>query len=189
MVLGGIVRISLHRRYGSGAPVRFTDRPGSPQSWARVLGSVGFVLLVLAPIAELMGLEPFAPLDRLWVRALGLAVALAGILGIVAGQTAMGASWRGDVDPDVRNPLMTSGPFRWVRNPIFTACAITSLGVALMVPNAIALAMLVTTMATYQVQVRLVEEPYLDRVHGEAYRAYAERTGRFVPRIGQRIRR
>jgi protein-S-isoprenylcysteine O-methyltransferase Ste14 len=37
--------------------------------------------------------------------------------------------------------------------------------------------------------VRLVEEPYLERVHGEAYRAYAERTGRFVPRIGRVIRR
>jgi protein-S-isoprenylcysteine O-methyltransferase Ste14 len=189
MVLGGVVRVSLHRRYGSGATVRFTDRPGSPQWWARVLGSVGFVLLVLSPIAELMGLEPFAPLDRLWVRALGLVVALAGILGIVAGQTALGASWRGDVDPDVRNLLMTSGPFRWVRNPIFTACAMISLGVALMVPNAIALAMLLVIMATYQVQVRLVEEPYLERVHGEAYRAYAERTGRFVPRIGRLIRR
>ena len=32
---------------------------------------------------------------------------------------------------------------------------------------------------------RFVEEPYLRRAHGEAYRAYAARVGRFLPRIGR----
>jgi protein-S-isoprenylcysteine O-methyltransferase Ste14 len=36
-----------------------------------------------------------------------------------------------------------------------------------------------------QIQVRLVEEPSLLRVHGEDYRRYAARTGRFVPGIGR----
>ena len=54
-----------------------------------------------------------------------------------------------------------------------------------MVPNVVALAMLVATVSTYQIQVRLVEEPYLHQVHGEAYRTYAERTGRFVPWVGR----
>jgi protein-S-isoprenylcysteine O-methyltransferase Ste14 len=185
MVLAGVVRGALHRRYGSGPPVRFADRRGSAQWWARAIGTLGFVLLVLAPIAELAGLPPFDPLDRLWIRLLGLVLALAGIIGIVIAQAAMGASWRGDVDPEAHAELVTTGPFRWVRNPIFTASAVASLGVALMVPNAIALAMLVAILATYQIQVRLVEEPYLERVHGERFRAYAERTGRFLPRIGR----
>ena len=30
-------------------------------------------------------------------------------------------------------------------------------------------------------QVRFVEEPYLERVHGDDYRRYTERTGRFIP--------
>ena len=32
---------------------------------------------------------------------------------------------------------------------------------------------------------RLVEEPYLHRVHGTAYDRYAARTGRFLPWIGR----
>jgi protein-S-isoprenylcysteine O-methyltransferase Ste14 len=52
----------------------------------------------------------------------------------------------------------------------------------------VALALPVATVATYQIQVRLVEEPYLERIHGEAYRTYTERTGRVVPFVG-RIRR
>jgi protein-S-isoprenylcysteine O-methyltransferase Ste14 len=35
-----------------------------------------------------------------------------------------------------------------------------------------------------QLQVRLVEEPYLNKVHGESDRQYASTVGRFVPRAG-----
>jgi hypothetical protein len=39
--------------------------------------------------------------------------------------------------------------------------------------------------AAVQLQVRAVEEPHLRATHGDAYAAYAARTGRFVPRIGR----
>jgi protein-S-isoprenylcysteine O-methyltransferase Ste14 len=40
-----------------------------------------------------------------------------------------------------------------------------------------------------EIQIRLVEEPYLERVHGDAYRRYATATGRFVPGVGRLRRR
>jgi protein-S-isoprenylcysteine O-methyltransferase Ste14 len=45
--------------------------------------------------------------------------------------------------------------------------------------------MLACVLLSIQIQVRLVEEPYLLRVHGDAYRRYAARTGRFVPGLGR----
>lgn len=39
-----------------------------------------------------------------------------------------------------------------------------------------------------QLQVRLIEEPYLTATHGQAYRDYCEAVDRFLPGIG-RIRR
>lgn len=131
MLLVATARTYLHLRAGGGRPVRFADRPGTPQRWARAIGSIAFVLLMLAPIAELLGLPPLDILGQPLVRLGGVVVALAGIAGTVAAQAAMGASWRGDVDPEARTALVTSGPFRWVRNPIFTANAVASLGVAL----------------------------------------------------------
>jgi hypothetical protein len=35
--------------------------------------------------------------------------------------------------------------------------------------------------------VRCVEEPYLIRVHGDAYRSYARAVGRFLPGIGRGV--
>ena len=72
-----------------------------------------------------------------------------------------------------------------MRNPIFSGAALTAAGLALVVPNVLSLAMLVLFVAGLEIQVRLVEEPYLLRVHGEAYRRYAARTGRFLPGVGR----
>jgi protein-S-isoprenylcysteine O-methyltransferase Ste14 len=55
----------------------------------------------------------------------------------------------------------------------------------LLVPTWLSAAAFVTLIAAVQVQVRAVEEPYLLRVHGEAYADYAARTGRFVPGTGR----
>jgi protein-S-isoprenylcysteine O-methyltransferase Ste14 len=189
VVVVGAARGMLHARATGETGVRLSDRPGSPQWWARATGTLGFVLLVLVPVAELAGLPALAPLDIPALRAAGAVVVVLGIAGSVVSQSAMGSSWRADVDPAARTALVTGGPFRWVRNPIFTASAVVSVGVALMVPNALALLMLVVMVMTYQIQVRLVEEPYLRRVHGDAYRGYSERVGRFIPLVGRERRR
>jgi protein-S-isoprenylcysteine O-methyltransferase Ste14 len=184
VIVAGLRGMIQVRRTG-GIGLYRGDRPGSPQWWSRRISSVGAALAVGAPLAELGGLAPIPPLDAPALRIAGLGPFLLGVAGTVIAQMAMGESWRGDVDPDARTPLVTTGPFRLVRNPILTATAVTLTGLAMMVPNVIALVMLVLSVAAMQLQVRLVEEPYLRRVHGDAYQAYATRTGRFLPGIGR----
>ena len=174
-------------RTGS-SPVRLRDRPGSPQWWARVVSTVGLLLAIAAPLAELAGLAPFGPLDQPLVRWGGVALVIVGVVITVGSQLAMGRSWRADVDPDARSPLVTTGPFRLVRNPVFAGSAVSVVGLALVVPNVVSLLMVAAFLAGLEIQVRLVEEPYLLRVHGDAYRDYAARTGRFMPGVG-RLRR
>jgi protein-S-isoprenylcysteine O-methyltransferase Ste14 len=185
LLVAGLPTLIQIRRTGTAGVPRFRDRPGSAQWWARLLSGVGFACAVAAPLAELAGLDPIAVLDRTPVRAAGAVLVVVGIAATLAAQLAMGASWRPDVDPKVRTALVTSGPFRLVRNPVLTATAATATGLALVVPNLLAAAMLVAFVAALQVQVRLVEEPYLARVHGTAWERYAARTGRFLPWIGR----
>lgn len=51
-------------------------------------------------------------------------------------------------------------------------------------PNGIAIAGLVMIITGSQLQVRLIEEPYLHRIHGSGYVDYISRVGRFLPGIG-----
>jgi protein-S-isoprenylcysteine O-methyltransferase Ste14 len=184
VIVAGLRGYVQLRRTGD-AGLAFHDAVGSPQWWSRVVTGVGLVFAFAAPIGELAGLPPASFLDAAIVDAIGVMLVVVGIGATVASQLAMGPSWRGDVDPAVRTPLVTTGPFRVVRNPILTATVVTAVGTALIVPNILALLMLVAFVIGLQVQVRLVEEPYLRRVHGEAYRRYAQRTGRFVPWLGR----
>ncbi|PZG18845.1 isoprenylcysteine carboxyl methyltransferase [Micromonospora craterilacus] len=159
---------------------------GSTAWWAKLLFVFALLLGLAGPIAGLAGLPPVGALDHGGVRVTGLLLALAGLAATLGAQVHLGGSWRVGVDPGERTALVTTGAFALARNPIFTAMAVTSAGLALMVPNPVALAATIVLVASVQVQVRAVEEPYLDRVHGAAYAAYAARVGRFAPGLGRR---
>jgi protein-S-isoprenylcysteine O-methyltransferase Ste14 len=183
-VVGGARGYLQARRTGS-IGLQARDPVGSAQWWSKLISVLAVLAGVAAGIADVAGLVPFAPLDGPVVAGVGVALAGLGIIGTVACQIAMGDSWRGDVDPEARTPLVTSGPYRMVRNPILTSTFVTALGIALVIPNLLAAMMLAGIVVAEQIQVRLVEEPYLLRVHGDAYRRYAAVTGRFLPGIGR----
>lgn len=164
-------------------------RLGTLEWWARVLFVVALAVGLVAPVLDLVGaIERVPALDTDPVRVLGTVIAAAGVVGTLATQLAMGDSWRIGVDPDERTTLVTGGVFAVVRNPIFTAMAATAVGLALMVPNLVALAGLLVLALALELQVRGVEEPYLMGTHGEVYVRYAAGVGRFVPGVG-RLRR
>ena len=156
---------------------------------AEWLAGAGFAVAILlgfaAPIAALAGLEPIGSGESESLFWAGLVIALAGIAATVVAQISMGDSWRIGVDPAERTRLVTVGAFRLVRNPIFAAMIPTALGLALMVPNVLAAAGFAGLLIALELQVRIVEEPYLRVAHGETYGRYASRVGRFVPGVGR----
>lgn len=156
---------------------------------------LGFLLVAAGPVLALAAGSAAAPGG---VRALvgsgaaSVVAAVAGVaLAVVAGvatvvaQVQMGASWRIGVRAGERTDLVTSGLFRLVRNPIFTGMLAVAAGLALLVPNAPTIAGAVIAAVAIAVQVRLVEEPNLVAVHGDAYRRWAASTGRFLPGLGR----
>lgn len=145
----------------------------------------GLLMGGMAPILALLDvLEPIPALDGAVGNAIGLVLAVGGIALTFGAQLAMGDSWRVGVDPEERTELVTDGPFRLVRNPIYSAMLPTVFGLVLMVPSAPAIVAIVTLVIALELQVRLVEEPYLLQVHGEEYAGYTARVGRFLPGVG-----
>ncbi|MGH2993859.1 MAG: methyltransferase family protein [Solirubrobacterales bacterium] len=174
------------RRTGVSGVRGFSATPGSPEWFAGAVFAISLVLAVIGPVLQLAGVvEPLTMLDAGWVQIAGLGLALLGGVGTLFAQEQMGSSWRVGVEEGERTELVTSGIFTRVRNPIFTAMLVAAVGLAMMVPNPIALAAVAALLAGLKLQTRIVEEPYLLRTHGPAYAAYAARVGRFVPGIGR----
>ncbi len=163
-------------------------RPRRGAGTAELVGSSGFVLalvlLVAAPIADLAGVTRIEVLDTAWAATAGITLGVGGVALTLVAQLAMGDSWRIGVDPATRTDLVTDGVFGAVRNPIFTAMIVATLGLVLLVPNPVSAAALLVLVAALEVQVRMVEEPYLRTIHGPAYEAYLTSAGRFVPGVG-----
>ncbi|MBA3490753.1 MAG: isoprenylcysteine carboxylmethyltransferase family protein [Rubrobacteraceae bacterium] len=163
-------------------------RPGSAEWIGGVLFVVAILLGLAAPVLTLAGaMQPFAVLDGAVGHALGFALFFLGLAGTLWAQVAMGASWRIGVDEAETTDLVTAGPFAWVRNPIFSAMILTSFGLVLLVPNVAALIGFAALLVAIEVQVRLVEEPYLLRTHEARYADYTSRVGRFAPGVAGRL--
>ena len=169
------VRIAVQvRRTGSTGVHGFAADATPIERFAGVLFVSGLVAGAAAPILTLLDvLEPIAALDGAVGHAIGVVLATGGVVLTFGAQLAMGDAWRIGVDPEERTELVTDGPFKLVRNPIYSAMIPTVLGLVLMVPNVAAIAAIVAFVTALELQVRLVEEPHLLRTHGEEYASYA----------------
>lgn len=173
-------------RTGSTGFKGISGKPGSMEWTGGVLFVVALALGVLAPVLDLVGvLDPIAALDEEVVQQAGGGMFFGGLVTTLVAQMAMGKSWRIGVDHDEKTELVTEGPFSVVRNPIFAGMIPTSLGIALLCPNVVALLALLALIAALEMQTRLIEEPYLLKVHGKTYASYAKQTGRFFPLVGR----
>jgi protein-S-isoprenylcysteine O-methyltransferase Ste14 len=80
--------------------------------------------------------------------------------------------------------LVTKGPYRWVRHPFYDAVALSVVATSMAAANWFLLLIGGLVFMLMIVRTRMEEEKLLSRF-GDSYRAYVERTGRFVPRIGR----
>lgn len=97
----------------------------------------------------------------------------------------MGRDWRMDVSADTSTVLITDGPFRRIRHPIYAWSMLLMLCTAAVVPNAPMLVVAGAHVVLMNVKARS-EERHLEARHGDAWRRYVARTGRFLPYHGTR---
>lgn len=174
------------RRTGSTGFRGISGRPGSVEWFAGVGFIISMGIAVFAPILQMLGVvAPVNFLHAPWIQITGAVIAVIGIATTVYAQLDMGDSWRIGVDKSETTTLVRTGVFGWVRNPIFTAMMTFGLGLALITPNPVAVIGFVLLIVTIELQVRVVEEPYLLTAHGEAYRDYLAAVGRFIPGVGR----
>lgn len=180
------LRTWLHwRRTGTTGFRGISGRVGSAEWLGGVLFIGGLLLGVAAPLTEFAGVDVRIIAPRSWTDAIAGCLVTLGIAGTSWAQAAMGASWRIGVKQDERTGLVERGPFRLVRNPIFSFMLLTAAGLALLLPSLLSVGALLCLAVAVELQVRYAEEPYLRRMHAERYVAYCQRVGRFVPGIGR----
>lgn len=144
----------------------------------------GIVLLITLANAIhpplLAQLGPIPILQAPFVRVVGVIVLIGSLALVRVSQRHLRSSWRIGLDLAAAPPdLITDGLYARSRNPIYVGMAATGVGLLLVLPNAVTLAIAAMILLLLQVRIR-VEERYLLTVHGEAYAAYCSRTPRWL---------
>jgi len=118
-----------------------------------------------------------------WVRLAG------GALGLVADLLAywVFSHLGNNVPPTVttrrEHELVTTGPYRWVRHPLYSVGFLSYLSFALLAANWYVALLALSTLIIISIRVPKEERALIAR-NGDAYREYASRTGRFLPKLG-----
>ena len=165
----------------SRAPVR-----GSEAAWlATTLLAHAWTLGVLIFPAWFYAV-PGVPvvLESSAVQVLGLSLWFVG-MGLAGwAARALGRSMTVEIQVAEGQRLVQEGPYAWIRHPIYTANVTAAVGLALLYlsPPLLGLVVVIGALATYRGR---LEDEFLrsPRAFGDAYTAYAERTGRFLPRL------
>jgi protein-S-isoprenylcysteine O-methyltransferase Ste14 len=153
-----------------------------------------FILFTLRPIGipVLIGLFTYMvnparmawssmPLP-VWLRWTGVVFGVMGGALLVWTLRNLGKNLTDTVVTRREHTLVTTGPYRWVRHPFYVAVALTILGNALAAANWFLLVGGILVLSLLAIRTP-IEEAKLVARFGGAYKAYMDRTGRFIPRI------
>jgi len=108
--------------------------------------------------------------------------------GLIAGGCIFEFAWRGIGTPAPFDPprrLVISGPYRWVRNPMYLGMGVILLGEGLTFPllTTMMLIMIVTLWCALMLFIITFEEPALREKFGDDYAEYCQHVRRWIPRL------
>jgi protein-S-isoprenylcysteine O-methyltransferase Ste14 len=155
----------------------------------------GFFILItlrLAGIAGILGVLAYL-INPVWMKwaALPLPAWLrwAGVgLGAISGflfiwtLRSLGSNLTDTVVTRQHHTLVTTGPYRWIRHPFYTATALAVPASTFAAANWFFLIAGGTAFVLLAIRTRKEEENLIARF-GDEYRNYMRRTGRFIPRL------
>ncbi|MSU51099.1 MAG: isoprenylcysteine carboxylmethyltransferase family protein [Opitutus sp.] len=188
LIMAGAVAIGLpHRLRADRAGGRVSPRVDPVWFWI-LMGIVGPPVL-LAGLGFLI--QPrwvdFARIDApAWLRLMGAPIALAGMALFGSMFRHLGLNVTSTSMPRDNATLVTTGPYRWIRHPMYSAALIMIVATSLLTANAVVALGGVPMFALLAARSR-VEERRLVGKFGDAYRIYQHRTGRFLPRLPRRF--
>ncbi len=116
----------------------------------------------------------------LLLAALGASLALAGVALVLRSRAELGRAWSFVPKAD-RDTLVTTGPYRLVRHPIYLGLALLVAGGALAFGSWPALVIVLCGIVPSFAWRARTEEKLLSRTLGERYADYRQRTKMFVP--------
>ena len=119
----------------------------------------------------------------MWARWLGVALGVLVVPSVYWVLTSLGTNVSETVLTKAHHRLVTSGPYRWVRHPLYTTGIALFASIGLMAANWFILLWSGVAAVALRVVVIPREEANLEAAFGDDYRRYRRHTGTIVPSL------
>ena len=117
-----------------------------------------------------------------WSRWIGVGLGIVSLLLLVWVQQSLGKYWSTDLQLRKQHILVTSGPYRWVRHPMYTAIFTLLIAFSLLSANWLIVLPCIVGIIVVYARIGKEEAMMIEQFGGE-YRDYMKRTGRLLPRL------
>lgn len=158
-------------------------REGTPMMAGRALVALPLFLAPLVYIINPRWMDWASIAMPMWLRVSGFILALSTVPAVHWILRSLGANVSETVLTKEQHQLVSHGPYRWVRHPLYTTGLALFVGLALM--QASWFGLLAAAVALWGITAVVIprEEDALEARFGAQFRAYRSRTGRLVPRL------
>lgn len=144
-----------------------------------VIGFIAMIVYVLKPDWLAWASLSFP----LWLRWTGVGIALIGFALLQWAQITLGRSWSDTPRMMKEQALITSGPYQFIRHPIYTAF-ILILGSTFFISANWLIGLTWVGMTVLDIASRIgFEESLMVEYFGDQYREYVKKTGRLLPKV------
>jgi protein-S-isoprenylcysteine O-methyltransferase Ste14 len=153
---------------------------------ASILAGAIFLLALASALVYLLypGLISWASLPLpAWLRWLGVGLAGAGFALLQWSHLALGRNWSDQPRITRGQQLVQTGPYRWIRHPMYTSFLLILGSTLLITANWLAGGLWIAATGLDAAHRIRYEERAMRLRFGEAYRDYQRRTGRLTPRL------
>ena len=144
-----------------------------------VLLAIGFYLLLASNRLPARFAPRFVPVGLIWQR-IGLALTISGLGFAVWARIHLGRYWSGRVTLKEDHKLIRSGPYAFVRHPIYTGLLTAGIGTVLARGTLAALVGLALMSVAFWMKIR-AEENLLTNHFGDTYREYRREVAALIP--------
>jgi len=118
-----------------------------------------------------------------WVRWVGAAVGLGTLPLLLWVLRTLGSNISETFLTKKHHALVTNGPYRWVRHPLYAVATAAFMSLGIVAANWFIMVMALLAITAIRVAVIPKEEAQLIQKFGDEYRDYRKRTGSLIPRL------
>jgi len=146
-----------------------------------VLGILLFVFIILYFINPSF-MEILHVNILIWIRWIGVSISILGVSFWIYSQYVLDKYWSPQLQVQKEHKIITSGPYKSIRHPIYSSMFLWCIGIALFTANIGWILFAAICILFLLIRVPKEEKMMIEQF-GDEYKKYMQITGRFLPRF------